>query len=512
MFEKITGLVNQIWSLRKGGGDAQQAKIKEIGLLTARERIDILLDKGSFNEIDLFVEHTGREFGMAEKKLPGDGVITGYGKIGGRSVCVYSQDVTVKGGSLGNMHAKKIAKVMDLASDMGVPIIGINDSGGARIEEGVDSLAGYGEIFYRNTINSGKIPQISVIVGHCAGGAVYSPAITDFIFMVDKQSHMFVTGPKVTEAAISQKVSSEELGGARIHATKTGNIHFYTINEQLCFDKVKRLLNYIPSSWDTKPPAKSSVPPSKKVDIAEIIPEDTKKAYNVRDVIEAIVDESEFLEVQRLFAENAVVGFARLSGRSIGIVANQPSVKTGCMDVDSSDKVARFVRFCDAFGIPLLTFVDLTGYLPGFEQEHAGIIRHGAKTVYAYAEATVPKISVVLRKAYGGGYIAMSSKHLRTDLVFALPSAEIAVMGAEPACNVIFAKEIAAAENPEAVRNQRIKEYEEKFSNPYRAAAKGYVDEIIHPDMLRDKLIQSFDLLSTKKPTYKQHKHGCIPL
>ena len=512
MFEKITTFLDKVSVLIKGGGEDKLAKRKLSGILTARERINELLDSDSFNEVDLFVEQSGRDFGLDKQQLAGDGVVTGFGKIDGRPVGVYAQDFTVQGGSLGRMHAAKINKIMDMASDMGMPITGINDSGGARIQEGVDSLAGYGDIFLRNTLNSGKIPQLSVIMGPCAGGAVYSPAITDFVFMVDNLSRMFVTGPKVIESVLSEKVSSEDLGGANVHNSKAGNAHFFSKSEFETFEQIRTLLSFLPSAWDAEVPKQKPAPPKSKYKLAEIIPDDSRKSYDVIDVIKTLVDGSDFFEVQAMFAKNVVVGFARLDGGSVGIIANQPKVKAGCLDVDSSDKAARFVRFCDAFNIPLLTLVDLPGYLPGIDQEHAGIIRHGAKMIYAYSEATVPKISLILRKAFGGGYIAMSSKHLKTDFVFALPSAEVAVMGPESACNIIFAREIENAEDPEAMRAQKIKEYREKFSNPYNPASKGYIDAIVHPDELRQKLIQSYELTRNKKPMFKAHKHGCIPL
>lgn len=512
MFQKISTFLEKVGDLIKGGGEEKMAKRKQSGLLTARERVNELLDTDSFNEIDLFVESSGKDFGLDKQKLAGDGVITGFGKIDNRPVCVYAQDFTVQGGSLGRMHAAKIIKIMDMASDMGVPVIGINDSGGARIQEGVDSLAGYGEIFLRNTLNSGKIPQISVIMGPCAGGAVYSPAITDFVFMVDNLSRMFVTGPKVIESVLSEKVTAEELGGAMVHSSKAGNAHFYSKSEFETFSQIRMLLSYLPSSWNSEIPAVKPAPPKSKFKLAEIIPDEPRKSYDVKDVIRTIVDNSDFFEVQELYAGNVVVGFARLDGKSIGIIANQPKVKAGCLDVNSSDKAARFVRFCDAFQIPLLTLVDLPGYLPGIEQEHSGIIRHGAKMIFAYAEATVPSVTLILRKAFGGGYIAMSSKHLKTDFVYALPSAEVAVMGPESACSVIFAKEISEADDPEAVRQQKIAEYKEKFSNPYNPASKGYIDAIIHPDETRQKLIHSFQLAKAKKPVFKSHKHGCIPM
>ncbi|MDA3884182.1 MAG: acyl-CoA carboxylase subunit beta [Candidatus Delongbacteria bacterium] len=512
MLEKIKQLAEKIGILKKGGGEAKIEKRKQKGLLTARERIDQLLDKDTFNEIDLFVEHQGRDFGLDKQTLAGDGVVTGYGKIEGRPVCVYAQDFTVAGGSLGRMHAAKITKVMDIASNMGVPIIGINDSGGARIQEGVDSLAGYGEIFYRNTLNSGKIPQISVIMGPCAGGAVYSPAITDFVFMTDKLSKMFITGPKVIESVLNEKIDAETLGGARVHNQLTGNAHFFSNSEQETLAQIKKLLRFLPSAWDKPIPTVAPKSPKTHKDIHDIVPEDSKIGFDIKELIAYLVDNSDFLEVQELFAPNIVTGFAHMDGKSVGIVANNPAKMAGVLDVDSSDKAARFVRFCDCFNIPILTLVDLPGYLPGIDQEHFGVIRHGAKLLYAYSEATVPTVTVILRKAFGGGYIAMASKHLRTDFVYAWPTAEIAVMGAEGACNVVFAKEIAEAKNPEAVRQQKIKEYKDKYSNPYNAASKAYIDAIINPEDTRKQIITSFELAQNKEYTKKKHKHGSIPL
>ncbi len=512
MLDKINQFLKKVGLLKKGGGEAKIEKRKQKGLLTARERIDTLLDEGSFNEINLFIEHQGRDFGLDQKKLAGDGVITGFGTIDKRPVCIFAQDFTVQGGSLGRMHAAKISEVMDIASNMGIPIIGINDSGGARIQEGVDSLAGYGEIFYRNTINSGVIPQLSVIMGPCAGGAVYSPAITDFVFMVNEKSHMYITGPKVIESVLNEKIDGESLGGARVHNEKTGNAHFFSNSEQETLEQIKKLLSFLPSAWDKKVPEIEPQEPKLKIDLAELVPDDSRYAFDVKELIKGIVDSSDFFEVQQFFAANIVVGFARLNGKTIGIVANQPKVMAGVLDVDSSDKASRFVRFCDAFNIPLLTLVDLPGYLPGIDQEHQGVIRHGAKLLYAFSEATVPKITLIIRKAYGGGYIAMSSKHLRTDFVYAWPSAEVAVMGPEGACNVIFAKEIMASDNPEATREEKVREYKEKFSNPYNPASKGYINDVIVPNDTREKLIMAFELARNKKVETKKKKHGCIPL
>ncbi|HQO09261.1 MAG TPA: acyl-CoA carboxylase subunit beta [Clostridiales bacterium] len=512
MLEKVKLLVAKMRHLEKGGGEDKIIKRKEKGLMTARERIEYLLDKNTFNEIDLFVEHQARDFGLDKQKLAGDGVVTGFGKIDGRPVCIFAQDFTVAGGSLGKMHAAKITKVMDIASNMGMPIIGINDSGGARIQEGVDSLAGYGEIFYRNTINSGKIPQISVIMGPCAGGAVYSPAITDFVFMVDKLSQMFITGPKVIESVLNEKIDPESLGGARVHNEITGNAHFFGTSEKQTLEQIKDLLSYLPSSWDKPLPETRPRPPKSKKSIQKILPKEVKFSYDMKDIIELLVDDSQFLEVQQLFAPNITVGFARMDGKPVGIVANNPKYLAGVLDVDSSDKAARFVRFCDSFGIPIITLVDLPGYLPGIDQEHYGVIRHGAKLLFAYSEATVPTVTIIVRKAYGGGYIAMASKHLRTDFVYAWPTAEIAVMGAEGACNIIFAKEIAEAKNPDEMKKAKVEEYKEKYSNPYNAASKAYVDAVITPDETRERIIASLELAKHKEKLKKLHKHDSIPL
>lgn len=512
MNEKVKQLLEKVGILKKGGGEEKLQSRKKKGLLTARERIETLLDKDSFNEVDLFVEHQARDFGMDKQVLAGDGVISGFGKIDGRPMCIFAQDFTVQGGSLGKMHAAKITKVMDMASNMGIPCIGINDSGGARIQEGVDSLAGYGEIFWRNTHNSGKIPQISVIMGPCAGGAVYSPAITDFVFMVDKKSQMYITGPKVIESVLNEKIDPEALGGAIVHNEKTGNAHFFAHTEEECLDQIKKLLSFLPLAWNKPSPTKKVIEPKINKKLSEIVPENPKMGFDVVDLIQGIVDESDFFEVQQLFAPNIIIGFARLNGRSIGVVANQPKRLAGVLDVDSSDKAARFVRFCDAFNIPILTLVDLPGYLPGVDQEHAGVIRHGAKLLYAFSEASVPMVTVIIRKAYGGGYIAMASKHLHTDFVFAWPTAEVAVMGPEGACNIVFAKEIAEAKDPDAMRKEKVQEYKDKFSNPYHPASKGYIDAVINPDETRAKLIAAFDIARSKTLVHKDHKHGCIPL
>jgi len=507
--QSIIDFVSRLGTLRKGGGDKAIIQQKQKGKNTARERVeDLLLDRGSFLEVDLFVEHSVQDFGMDRKQLAGDGVITGFGKVAGRPVAVFAQDFTVAGGSLGRAHAGKITKVMDAAGESGIPLIGINDSGGARIQEGVESLCGYGDIFYRNTKLSGVVPQISVILGPCAGGAVYSPALTDFVFVVDPISNMFITGPQVIKAVLGEDVSPEELGGAMTHASVTGNAHFYSTGEKEAFDALKRLLSFLPSSSNELPPVARAVPPGAPLG-DDVIPDDRKRAYCVKDIIHGLVDGGDFLEVHELWARNIVVGFARLAGRPIGIVANQPRVLAGVLDVNASDKAARFIRFCDAFNIPLLTLVDTPGYLPGVDQEHAGVIRHGAKILYAYSEATVPKLTVIMRKAYGGAYIAMCSRHLGANFVASWPSGEIAVMGAEGAANIIFRTEISEARDPEACRLEKIAEYEKKFANPYVAARKGYVDTIIQSSETRDTLIRALEMAC---PTRASRTHGNIPL
>ena len=511
LIRKILDLFKRREEISKGGGDKALAKQKSLGKMTARDRIKAILDDGSFHEYDMFVAHKAQDFGMEKKHLPGDGVVTGTGKILGHPVCIYAQDFTVAGGSLGLAHARKITKIMDHAIKLGVPIIGINDSGGARIQEGVNSLAGYGEIFYRNTLGSGVVPQISVILGPCAGGAVYSPALTDFVFVVDKISKMFITGPEVIKTVLGEEISMEELGGAKVQAEISGNAHFYARSEMECFEQIKRLVSYIPWNNKSKPPEMEPRPPKSSYDIEEIMPEDSTEPYDVRDVIRSLVDGSDFLEIQEHWAPNIVIGFARLGGKSVGIIANQPLVLAGVLDVDSSDKAARFIRFCDCFNIPLLTLVDLPGYLPGVDQEHAGVIRHGAKVLYAYSEATVPKITVVLRKAYGGGYIAMCSRHLGADFVLAWPTAEIAVMGPQGAANIIFRKEISEAEDPESMRAEKVKEYTEKFANPYIAAANGYIDAVISPAETRASLIHSLEVSIEKAEARPPRKHGVPP-
>jgi len=494
-----------------GGGEQAIEKQKSLGKRTARERIMGLLDKDSFNEYDLFVEHDARDFDMEKKSLPSDGVIIGSGTINGSPVAIFAQDFTVAGGSLGIMHARKITKIMDHALKMRMPLIGINDSGGARIQEGVNSLAGYGEIFFRNTISSGVIPQISVILGPCAGGAVYSPALTDFVFVVDNISKMFITGPEVIKSVLGEEISMEDLGGARIHSEVSGNAHFFAMSEEECFEQIKKLITLLPGNNGQKAKEVQTCAPEPGFEIDRIVPDDPSLPYDVKDVIRAVADNSDFLEVQEHYARNIVIGFGRMGGRTAGFVANQPLEMAGVLDVDSSDKAARFIRFCDAFNIPLITFVDLPGYLPGIDQEHAGVIRHGAKVLYAYSEATVPKITVILRKAYGGGYIAMSSRHLRADFVFAWPGAEIAVMGPEGAANIIFRKEILSSDDPEGMRKKKVEEYKTKFANPYVAAARGYIDAVIEPSETRKFLMHAIEVSENKSVKMPEKKHGNPP-
>ncbi len=509
--KKILDFFTRKEKVTAGGGEKAVQKQTSMGKMTARQRIEAILDSQSFHEYDLFVEHTNKDFGMDKKFLPGDGVITGTGNVAGHPVCIYAQDFTVAGGSLGLAHARKITKIMDHAAKLGMPLIGINDSGGARIQEGVNSLAGYGEIFYRNTKSSGIIPQISVILGPCAGGAVYSPALTDFVFVVDKISKMFITGPEVIKTVLGEEISMEDLGGARVQAEISGNAHFFAESEQECIQQIKKLMEFIPWNNLKKADKFTPKPPKANFKIDEIMPKDPKEPYDVRDVIKAFVDDSDFLEVQEHFAANIVIGFARMKGETVGIVANQPLVLAGVLDVDSSNKAARFIRYCDAFNIPLITLVDLPGYLPGVDQEHAGVIRHGAKILYAYSEASVPKITLTLRKAYGGGYIAMCSRHLGADFYFAWPSAEIAVMGPEGAANIIFKKEITTASDPDAVRKEKVAEYTEKFANPYVAAANGFIDAVISPEETRGYLCHALEMAANKNEQLPNKKHGIPP-
>jgi acetyl-CoA carboxylase carboxyltransferase component len=497
-----------------GGGEGRIQRQHAQGKLTARERLDLLLDKGSFVELDRFVTHRSTDFGMDQQRFLGDGVVTGYGTIDRRLVYVYSQDFTVLGGSVAEAHAEKICKIMDLAMKNGAPIIGLNDSGGARIQEGVISLAGFADIFLRNTLASGVVPQISLIMGPCAGGAVYSPALTDFTIMVKDTSNMFVTGPEVVKTVTHEDVSFEALGGALVHASQSGVAHFAADGEEDAIFLTHNLLSYLPSNNLEDPPLIASEDDPLRTDDALdlLIPDEPNRAYDMREVIKRIVDCGEFLEIMENWASNVIVGYARLDGRSIGIVANQPAVLAGVLDINASVKAARFVRFCDAFNIPLVTFVDVPGFLPGTAQEHGGIIRHGAKLIYAYAEATVPKLTVITRKAYGGAYDVMSSKHLRSDINLAWPSAEIAVMGPEGAVNIVFRREIASAENAAEERARLVAEYREKFATPYVAASRGYVDAVIEPNETRPRLINALEMLQNKRDTNPPKKHGNIPL
>jgi propionyl-CoA carboxylase beta chain len=498
----------------EGGGAVRVERQHAWGKLTARERLDLLLDPDSFVELDAFVTHRTREFGLAEQRVLGDGVVTGHGTIDNRLVFVYSQDFTVFGGSLSEAYAEKICKIMDLAMKVGAPIIGLNDSGGARIQEGVASLGGYAEIFLRNVLASGVVPQISVILGPCAGGAVYSPAITDFTVMVEGTSYMFVTGPNVVRAVTHEEVDAEALGGAAIHTGRSGVAHLAAGDEAQAMDAVRRLLAHLPQNNLGDAPAVESQDPRDRMDaeLDAVVPDDSSRPYDMHDVIRRVVDDGALLEIQPAWAANILVGFARLGGRAVGVVAQQPAVLAGALDIDASVKAARFVRTCDAFNVPLVTFVDVPGFLPGVAQEHGGIIRHGAKLLYAYCEATVPKVTVITRKAYGGAYDVMSSKHIRGDFNFAWPTAEIAVMGAEGAVNVIFKDAIAGAADSDAERRRLVADYESEFSNPYIAAARGYIDEVILPRETRPRLIRALEVLADKQDTNPRKKHGNIPL
>ena len=511
--DKIALLKEKTKLALKGGGDKRIEDQHKKGKLTARERLQLLLDEGSFEEIGKLVMHRSKDFGMEKEMYPGDGVVTGYGTVNGRLVYVYSQDFTVFGGSLSETHAEKIVKIMELAMQNGAPVIGLNDSGGARIQEGVVSLAGYADIFYRNVRASGVVPQISAIMGPCAGGAVYSPAITDFILMVEHTSYMFVTGPNVVKTVTHETVTSEELGGADAHASKSGVTHFACANEVECIEHIKELLSYMPQNCEEDAPVYAYEPADEsRPGLNSIVPASPNQPYDIKEVIAEIADEGSFLEVHKRYAENIVVGFARLGGRSIGIVANQPAYLAGVLDINSSKKGARFVRFCDAFNIPLLVLVDVPGFLPGTDQEWNGIIINGAKLLYALSEATVPKITVITRKAYGGAYDVMNSKHIGADLNYAWPTAEIAVMGAKGAAEIIFKKEISSAKDHEAKLKEKEAEYIEKFANPYGAAARGFIDEVIVPDETRTKLMRGFKMLEHKVVKMPKRKHGNIPL
>ncbi len=514
MDEKLEQLKQLRDQSRLGGGQKRVDQQHEKGKLTSRERINLLLDPGSFEEIDPFVTHRTTDFGMGERKMPGDAVVTGYGKVDGRQIFVFSQDFTVFGGSVSEVVGQKVCKVMDLAMKMGCPIVGLNDSGGARIQEGVLSLQAYGEIFLRNTLASGVVPQITAILGPSAGGAVYSPAITDFIFMAGGISQMYITGPDVIRAVTGEDVTHEELGGAMAHGTRSGVAHFVCESEDECLGQVRRLLGFLPSNNMEDPLPFPTMDDPERADesLASVVPDEPNKAYDILDVVLRIVDDADFLEVHQGYAPNIVVGFGRLNGRTVGIVGNQPSYLAGVLDINASVKAARFVRFCDCFNIPVITFVDVPGFMPGTEQEYGGIIRHGAKLLYAYAEATVPKISVMTRKAYGGAYIVMGSKHLRGDINLAWPSAEIAVMGPEGAVNIIFREELTKAEDPDARRTGLIQEFRDKFANPYVAASFGYLDDVIDPRETRPRLIRALGMLQNKRDTLPPKKHGNIPL
>ncbi|MBK9099678.1 MAG: acyl-CoA carboxylase subunit beta [bacterium] len=514
MKEKIDKLLKLKEEAKLGGGEERIKSQHEKGKLTARERIELLVDEGSFEEVDMFVKHRARDFGLDKQHYPGDGVVTGFAKIDGRPIALFSQDFTVFGGSLSEAHAEKIVKVMKMAMKAGIPVIGLNDSGGARIQEGVVSLGGYADIFLLNTLASGVVPQISVILGPCAGGAVYSPAITDFVFMVKRTSYMFVTGPNVVKTVTHEDVTFEDLGGAETHASKSGVAHFIFENEIETLLNVRKLIGYLPLNYRDKSPEivfdQNKLNPEPRLD--KIIPDNPNKPYDMKEIIFMLADDQEFLEVQQYYAENIICGFCRLGGMAVGVIANQPAVLAGVLDINASTKAARFVRFCDAFNIPMLVLEDVPGFLPGTEQEWNGIIRHGAKLLYAFSEATVPKVTVIVRKAYGGAYDVMNSKHIRGDFNFAWPSAEIAVMGPKGAVEIIFKKEIAKASDPEKEIEKKLSEYIDKFANPYITAERGYVDDVIVPSETKTKLVNAFNLLRTKVDTNPKKKHGNIPL
>ena len=512
--EKLAELRRRHEAAEAGGGEERRTRQHAEGKLSARERLDLLFDEGTFEELDKLVEHRCQDFGMAEQRIPGDGVVTGYGRINSRLAYAFAQDFTVFGGSLSEANAGKICKIMDLAMKAGAPVVGLNDSGGARIQEGVASLAGYADIFLRNTLASGVIPQISAIMGPCAGGAVYSPAITDFTLMVRNSSYMFVTGPDVIKTVMHEDVTKEDLGGPMTHNATSGVAHFVAQDDPDCLALVRALLSFLPQNNQEDPPRAEPHDPADRRDEAldSLVPLEPDKPYDIKEIIRRVVDDGYFLEVHEHFAKNLVVGFARLGGRSIGIVANQPAVLAGCLDINASVKGARFVRFCDAFNIPLITFEDVPGFLPGTQQEYGGIIRHGAKLLFAFAEATVPKVTVITRKAYGGAYCVMSSKHIRTDLNFAYPTAEIAVMGPEGAVNIVYRRDLQKAAEPEIMRTQKVQEFRERFANPYIAAERGWVDDVIQPHDTRPRLIAALRMLETKRDTNPPKKHGNIPL
>jgi len=512
--EKVKRLLKFREESKKGGGETRIKKQHDKGKLTARERIDLLLDKNSFEEIDAFVTHRSSAFGLEDQQFLGDGVVTGYGKVDGRPVYVFSQDFTVFGGSLSETHAEKICKIMDLALKNGVPVIGLNDSGGARIQEGVSSLGGYAEVFWRNSMASGVIPQISAVMGPCAGGAVYSPALTDFVSMVKNTSYMFVTGPNVVKTVTHEEVTSEELGGASAHGVKSGVAHFAEENDAVCLKNIRKLISYIPQNCEEKVPMKPSKEPdsSRAEALDDLVPLNPNKPYDIKDVIDGVMDKDSFYEVHERYADNIVVGFARLDGRTVGIVANQPLSLAGVLDIDASLKGARFVRFCDAFNIPLVVFEDVPGFLPGTDQEWGGIIKHGAKLLYAFCEATVPKMTVITRKAYGGAYDVMNSKHIRADYNIAWPTAEIAVMGTKGAVEIIFRREISKADKPEEKQKELEDQYSEEFAHPYKAAARGFIDDVVLPSETRTKLIKAFELCHNKADQVPKKKHDNLPL
>jgi acetyl-CoA carboxylase carboxyltransferase component len=512
--EELDRLARLEAELKAGGGDQSVQKQHDSSKLTARERLDLFFDKDSFQEIDLFVQHRSTNFGMDKVSIPADGVVTGYGKVNGRTVCAYAQDFTARGGTLGEMHARKICRAMDLAMKMKVPMVGFIDSGGARIQEGINALDGYGNIFFRNSGASGIIPQISAIMGPAAGGAVYSPAMTDFVFMVKKKSYMFITGPAVVKSVTGEEIGNDELGGAITHSTKSGVAQFACDNDEQAIEEIKNLLSYLPSSYEEKPPyvAPTDAPGRTDPALDDVLPDSPQKAYNMKDIIKSIVDNGDLLEPSRQYAQNMITCFARMDGHVVGIIANQPSYLAGCLDINASDKATRFIRFCDAFNIPLLTIADVPGYLPGSHQEWGGIIRHGAKLLWCYAEATVPKITLITRKAYGGAYIAMCSQGLGADYTLAWPTAEIAVMGAEAATAIIHRSEIEKAEDPAAKEQEKIAEYRELLYNPYVAARMGYINAVIQPSETRPKIITALEALLNKKETRPPRKHGNIPM
>ncbi|MEF9992419.1 MAG: carboxyl transferase domain-containing protein [Romboutsia sp.] len=512
--EKLNLLKKKREEVELGGGQVRIDKQHKSGKLTCRERLNILFDENTFVEVDAFVKHRCTNFGMEKQSAPGEGVVCGYGKVDNRLVYAFAQDFTVLGGSLGEMHAKKMGKIMDLAVKMGAPVVGLNDSGGARIQEGVDALAGYGEIFYKNTIASGVIPQISAIMGPCAGGAVYSPALTDFIYMVDRTSQMFITGPQVIKTVTGEEISAEDLGGASTHNTTSGVAHFMASDDEDCINQIRKLLSFLPSNNTEKTPlVECEESPNVVIpELDEIIPDGSNKAYDMKDVIHKIIDNGDFYEVQPFYAKNIIVGFGRINGESIGIIANQPKVMAGSLDINASDKASRFIRACDCYNIPILNLVDVPGFLPGTSQEYGGIIRHGAKMLYAYSEATVPKVTLITRKAYGGSYLAMCSKDLGADVVLAWPTAEVAVMGPQGAANIIFKKEISQAEDKALIRNEKIKEYTDEFATPYKAAERGYIDDVIEPSLTKIRLADAFDMLASKRESRPYKKHGNIPL